>query len=75
MEKTNKIFPKGEKTAAAVFTGTAYVTMLIADTDNVYSCQVYDVVFEAGGTEQLAHASRRANFAGYGGKGILSGAR
>jgi quercetin dioxygenase-like cupin family protein len=48
MENTNKIFPKGEKAGAAVFTGTAYVNTLIADTDNVYNCTVYDVKFEAG---------------------------
>jgi quercetin dioxygenase-like cupin family protein len=48
MENTNNIFPRGEKAAGAVFTGTAYVNMLISDKDNVYNCQVYDVVFEAG---------------------------
>jgi quercetin dioxygenase-like cupin family protein len=48
MDNTNNIFPKGEKAVGAVFTGTAYVNMLIPDKDNVYNCQVYDVVFEAG---------------------------
>jgi quercetin dioxygenase-like cupin family protein len=41
------IFLKGNKVAAH-FTGTAYVSMLVKDTDGVYNCQVYDVVFEAG---------------------------
>jgi quercetin dioxygenase-like cupin family protein len=44
----NMIFQKGQKAAAAVFTGTAYVNMLLLDKDNVYNCHVYDVVFEAG---------------------------
>jgi quercetin dioxygenase-like cupin family protein len=48
MENTNTIFPKGEKAAAAVFTGQAYINMLLPDKDSVYNCQVYDVVFEAG---------------------------
>lgn len=48
MENTNAIFPKGVKAPDAVFTGTAYVNMLVPDTDKQYSCQVYDVVFEAG---------------------------
>jgi hypothetical protein len=47
MENAKIIFPKGKK-AAAIFTGTAFVNMLIADTDKEYNCQVYDVVFEAG---------------------------
>ena len=42
------IFSKGEKAQESVFTGTAYVNMLIPDTKKVYDCQVYDVVFEAG---------------------------
>jgi quercetin dioxygenase-like cupin family protein len=41
------IFMKGVK-ANANFTGTAYVNMLVPDTDKEYECQVYDVVFEAG---------------------------
>jgi quercetin dioxygenase-like cupin family protein len=51
MSGTNRqegIFPKGEKAAAAVFTGQAYVNLLLPDKDNVYNCQIYDVVFEAG---------------------------
>ncbi|MDR1903301.1 MAG: cupin domain-containing protein [Treponema sp.] len=48
MDDNNSIFPKGEKASAAVFTGTAYVNMLVPDKDSVYNCQVYDVVFEAG---------------------------
>jgi quercetin dioxygenase-like cupin family protein len=46
MEKS--IFPKGSKASREVFTGTAYVNMLVTDTDKQYTCQVYDVVFEAG---------------------------
>jgi len=41
------IFTKGRRMAAN-FTGTAYVNMLVPDTDGVYNCQVYDVVFEPG---------------------------
>jgi quercetin dioxygenase-like cupin family protein len=44
----NMVFPKGEKAAATVFTGTAYVNMILPDKDNVYNCQIYDVIFEAG---------------------------
>jgi quercetin dioxygenase-like cupin family protein len=47
MENAN-IFPKGEKASEAVFTGTAFVNMLVSDKDSLYNCQVYDVVFEAG---------------------------
>lgn len=42
-----KIFPKGTK-ASMNFTGTAFVNMLVPDTEAIYDCQVYDVVFEAG---------------------------
>ena len=42
------IFPKGGKASETVFTGTAYINMLIPDTDSIYNCQVYDVIFEAG---------------------------
>ena len=42
------IFPKGQKASETVFTGSAFVNMLVPDTDNIYNCQVYDVVFEAG---------------------------
>jgi len=42
------IFSKGAKADERVFTGTAYVNMLIPDTEKIYDCQVYDVVFEAG---------------------------
>jgi hypothetical protein len=44
MYRQDKIFPKGEKAGAAVFTGTAYVNTLIAGTDKQYNGQVYDVV-------------------------------
>lgn len=30
------------------FTGNAYVNFLVPDTDGVYNCQIYNVVFEAG---------------------------
>ena len=42
------IFSKGTKAPETVFTGTAYLNMLVSDNDNQYDCQVYDVVFEAG---------------------------
>jgi quercetin dioxygenase-like cupin family protein len=42
------IFSKGQKAPETVFTGTAFVNMLVHDTDSIYNCQVYDVVFEAG---------------------------
>jgi quercetin dioxygenase-like cupin family protein len=42
------IFSRGEKASETVFTGTAYVKMLVPDTDSIYNNQVYDVVFEAG---------------------------
>jgi quercetin dioxygenase-like cupin family protein len=45
---TEPIFPKGEKVPEGVFTGTAYLNTLVPDTEKVYDCQVYDVVFEAG---------------------------
>jgi quercetin dioxygenase-like cupin family protein len=48
MKDENNIFPKGEKASPDFFTGTAFVNMLIADTEQCYNCQVYDVVFEAG---------------------------
>lgn len=48
MDGKTTIFPKGEKAAAAVFTGTAFVNMLVPDKGDVYNCQVYDVIFEAG---------------------------
>lgn len=43
----DSIFPKGSK-AETNFTGTAYVNFLIKDENNIFNCQVYDVVFEAG---------------------------
>ncbi|MDR2008243.1 MAG: cupin domain-containing protein [Alphaproteobacteria bacterium] len=46
--KENTIFPKGNKAPSEYFTGTAYVNMLIADTNKKYNTTVYDVVFEAG---------------------------
>jgi len=42
------IFAKGEKAQETVFTGTAYVNILVPDSDGIYDCQVYDVVFEPG---------------------------
>jgi len=42
------IFPLGKTASQDVFTGTAYVNMLLPDTDRTFDCQVYDVVFEAG---------------------------
>jgi quercetin dioxygenase-like cupin family protein len=42
------IFPLGKIASQDVFTGTAYVNMLLPDTDRTFDCQVYDVVFEAG---------------------------
>jgi quercetin dioxygenase-like cupin family protein len=41
------IFSRGEK-AAANFTGTAFVKMLVTDDDRVYNTTVYDVLFENG---------------------------
>lgn len=48
MANLTQIFPKGEKASADFFVGTAFVNMLVPDTDKLYDCQVYDVVFEAG---------------------------
>ena len=45
--ETTMIFAKGTRTTAN-FTGTAWVNLLIADADNVYQCQAYDVFFEPG---------------------------
>ena len=47
-EKKNEtaIFPQGEKASETVFTGTAFLNMLISDNDSIFNCQVYDVVFE-----------------------------
>ena len=42
------IFSKGAKASETVFTGTAFVNLLVPDSNNIYNCQVYDVVFEAG---------------------------
>jgi len=44
---SNQIFPKGGLVSAN-FSGKAFVNMLVPDTEGVYDCQVYDVVFEAG---------------------------
>jgi quercetin dioxygenase-like cupin family protein len=43
---SNQIFPKGAQVSAN-FTGKAFVNMLVPDTEGVYDCQVYDVLFEA----------------------------
>ena len=48
MENNKSIFPRGNIASQTVFTGTAYVNMLIPDTEKIYDCQVYDVVFETG---------------------------
>jgi quercetin dioxygenase-like cupin family protein len=48
MENDNSVFPKGEKAPPDFFTGTAFVNMLIADTEECYNCKIYDVIFEAG---------------------------
>ncbi|WP_295935895.1 hypothetical protein [uncultured Alistipes sp.] len=44
MTNNNKIFPKGQK-AAANFTGTAWVEMLVTDGET-FNTQVYNVTFE-----------------------------
>ncbi|MDH6534569.1 quercetin dioxygenase-like cupin family protein [Parabacteroides sp. PM5-20] len=44
--KANEIFPKGQK-AAANFTGTAWVEMLVTN-DATFDTQVYNVTFEPG---------------------------
>ncbi|MDR3265560.1 MAG: cupin domain-containing protein [Synergistaceae bacterium] len=43
----SSIFPKGEKASSELFTGTAFVNMLIADQNALYNTTVYDVLFEA----------------------------
>lgn len=49
-EKQNEsmIFPKGDKADGQVFTGEAYVNMLVPDKDGVYGCMSYDVLFMPG---------------------------
>ena len=47
-ETMEPIFSKGVKAPETNFTGTVFVNMLVPDPDNIYDCQVYDVVFEAG---------------------------
>jgi len=42
----NQIFPKGAP-ASANFSGQAFVNLLVPDTEGLYDCQVYDVVFAA----------------------------
>jgi len=46
-EKQNTIFPKGEKAPADYFTGTVWIKMLVPNDPNL-SCQIGNVVFEAG---------------------------
>ena len=46
-EKQNTIFPKGEKAPADYFTGTVWIKMLVPNGPNL-SCQIGNVVFEAG---------------------------
>jgi quercetin dioxygenase-like cupin family protein len=47
IQNKEMIFPKGAKASPDFFIGTAFVNMLIADQNNQYNCQVYDVLFEA----------------------------
>ncbi|GBU24414.1 hypothetical protein R83H12_01044 [Fibrobacteria bacterium R8-3-H12] len=44
----SKLFSKGEKASNAIFTGAAFINKLVPDSDSIYNCQIYDVVFEAG---------------------------
>ena len=46
-KKETAIFPKGEKASETLFTGTAFINMLVTDNDNIFNSQVYDVVFES----------------------------
>lgn len=43
----HQIFSKGEKIDKN-FTGNVFVNFLIPDSEGIYDCQVYDVLFEAG---------------------------
>jgi quercetin dioxygenase-like cupin family protein len=43
-----RLFPKGGKAAADLFTGAAFVNMLVPDSMGLFNCQVYDVEFEPG---------------------------
>jgi len=43
----NKIFPKGEPMVSN-FTSKAFVNLLVPDTNEIYNCQAYEVLFEAG---------------------------
>ncbi|MDR0927062.1 MAG: cupin domain-containing protein [Ignavibacteria bacterium] len=43
----NQIFAKGDKVSDN-FIGTAYVKMLVADSNNIFDTQVYNVTFEPG---------------------------
>ena len=43
----NKIFPKGEPMVSN-FTGKAFVNLLVPDTNGIYNCRAYEVLFEAG---------------------------
>lgn len=46
-ENQNAIFPKGEKTPAEYFTGTAWIKLLVPN-DTLFNCQIGNVVFEPG---------------------------
>ncbi|MDR0484567.1 MAG: cupin domain-containing protein [Alphaproteobacteria bacterium] len=46
--KENSVFPKGVKASSEIFTGNAYVNMLVADNNKQYNTTVYDVIFEKG---------------------------
>ena len=45
--ENNQIFAKGIKMDQH-FKGVAFVNLLVTDSDGIYNCQTYDVLFEAG---------------------------
>jgi quercetin dioxygenase-like cupin family protein len=47
-QNENAIFTKGDKVSPEFFIGTAYLNRLVPDTEAIYNCQVYDVIFEPG---------------------------
>ena len=44
----DELFSDGQKGPEQIFTGNVWVKTLVPDRDNVYSTQVYNVMFEAG---------------------------
>jgi quercetin dioxygenase-like cupin family protein len=46
LQDKNIIFAEGEPAWPNVFTGTAWLNTLISDDDDVFNCQVFNVVFE-----------------------------